>query len=197
MKVEKKPLLQQDVWRKSLVFRLLLFVSGQEMARLKQSVRTLGGTRLYCESIRRGIPFWKRKGNRRENENMLGYTRVSSKEQKADLERQINDFKQQYPNHEIIKDIASGLNYQRKGLLTLLEKCTKEMCTKLWLVGCPQRQTLSLWIRILGVVLLKKKTAPNSWRRSSIGRILFKGTRRSPACHLQLLCCQEENFNSG
>jgi len=30
--------------------------------------------------------FWKRKGNRRENENMLGYARVSIQQQKADLE---------------------------------------------------------------------------------------------------------------
>ena len=84
---------------------------------------------------------------------MLCYTRVSSQQQKADLEGQINDFKQQYPNHEIIKDIiASGLNYQRKGLLTLLEKVHQGDVYQV-VVGCPQRQTLSLWIRILGVVL--------------------------------------------
>ncbi len=50
------------------------------------------------------------------------YARVSSQHQKADLERQIQDLQQAYPHHQIIKDIASGLNWKRPGLLSLLER---------------------------------------------------------------------------
>jgi len=33
--------------------------------------------------------------------------------------------KTKYPNHEIIKDIGSGLNYKRKGLLEIIESGIK------------------------------------------------------------------------
>lgn len=43
------------------------------------------------------------------------YCRVSSPKQKNDLGKQIDYMKLKYPNHEIISDIGSGLNYKRKG----------------------------------------------------------------------------------
>ena len=53
------------------------------------------------------------------------YARVSSSKQKTagDLTRQIEAMQQAYPNHQVIKDVASGLNYKRKGLQTILERC--------------------------------------------------------------------------
>jgi len=51
----------------------------------------------------------------------IAYCRVSSIKQQDDLSRQIAFFQSQYPDHEIIKDIGSGLNFKRKGLLKLLE----------------------------------------------------------------------------
>ena len=48
------------------------------------------------------------------------YCRVSSQKQKNDLERQIDMMKQLYPNHIIISDIASSLNFKRKGLLKII-----------------------------------------------------------------------------
>jgi len=48
------------------------------------------------------------------------YCRVSSKKQSEDLERQIEYMKQKFPCHEIIYDIASGLNYNRKGLKQII-----------------------------------------------------------------------------
>jgi putative resolvase len=51
------------------------------------------------------------------------YCRVSSKNQKEDLDNQINFLKEKFPNHVFITDIGSGLNYKRKGLKTLLDKC--------------------------------------------------------------------------
>jgi predicted site-specific integrase-resolvase len=53
------------------------------------------------------------------------YCRVSSRGQKDDLKNQIEFLKKNYPNHDIISDIGSGLNYKRKGLKTLLDKALK------------------------------------------------------------------------
>ena len=40
---------------------------------------------------------------------------------KEDLERQVEFFRCKYPNHEIIKDIGSGLNFKRKGFNSILD----------------------------------------------------------------------------
>ena len=48
--------------------------------------------------------------------------KVSSEHQRDDLERQITDLRQRYPGHEIISDIGSGLNWKRRGFVTLLER---------------------------------------------------------------------------
>ena len=53
------------------------------------------------------------------------YCRVSSQKQKEDLERQINVMKEKFPNHIIISDIASGLNFKRKGLLDIINMAIK------------------------------------------------------------------------
>jgi predicted site-specific integrase-resolvase len=50
------------------------------------------------------------------------YARVSSNHQKEDLQRQIHDLQAAYPDHELISDIGSGLNYHRKGFQRLLER---------------------------------------------------------------------------
>lgn len=49
------------------------------------------------------------------------YCRVSSYDQKEDLVRQVSYLTQKYPSHEIIKDIGSGINFKRKGLLKLID----------------------------------------------------------------------------
>jgi predicted site-specific integrase-resolvase len=50
------------------------------------------------------------------------YARVSSRHQKDDLERQIKQLSDNYPNYEIIKDIGSGINFKRIGFLKLIER---------------------------------------------------------------------------
>ena len=56
----------------------------------------------------------------------IGYCRVSSNKQKDDLERQIENVKAyllaQGKPYEIISDIGSGINYNKKGLQTLIQK---------------------------------------------------------------------------
>ena len=55
-------------------------------------------------------------------EKSICYARVSSSKQKDDLERQIEFFRHKYPNHEVVFDIGSGINWKRKGLQTILEQ---------------------------------------------------------------------------
>jgi len=59
------------------------------------------------------------------------YCRVSSQKQKEDLERQIEYMKKEYPYHEIITDIASGLNYERPGLKKILKYATDGLIEEL------------------------------------------------------------------
>lgn len=55
------------------------------------------------------------------------YARVSSAKQSGDLERQVEDLQKAYPDHIVIKDVASGVNFKRKGLQHLLELVLKGM----------------------------------------------------------------------
>lgn len=49
------------------------------------------------------------------------YARVSSSHQKEDLQRQVELLSKSFPDHRVISDIGSGLNFQRKGLRSLLD----------------------------------------------------------------------------
>jgi putative resolvase len=54
------------------------------------------------------------------------YTRVSSKKQLDDLSRQVEYIqkrKLEYSSYTTISDIASGINFKRKGLQTILDSC--------------------------------------------------------------------------
>ncbi len=52
----------------------------------------------------------------------LGYCRVSGKGQAEALASQVASVQKQYPEAEIIRDFGSGINFKRKGLLSLLER---------------------------------------------------------------------------
>lgn len=49
------------------------------------------------------------------------YCRVSSKKQVDDLERQTNLLREQYPDHLLVTDVGSGINWKRKGLQAILD----------------------------------------------------------------------------
>ena len=55
------------------------------------------------------------------------YARVSSNKQKADLERQVERLQEEYPDHKVIKEISSVINFKRKGLRSLVDKAIKGM----------------------------------------------------------------------
>jgi predicted site-specific integrase-resolvase len=54
--------------------------------------------------------------------NIVCYARVSSSHQKEDLERQVIALQSKYPDAKIIKDIGSGLNWNRPGFNSILEQ---------------------------------------------------------------------------
>ncbi len=56
------------------------------------------------------------------NERTVCYARVSTYKQRADLDRQCAALREKYPDSETISDIGSGLNFKRKGLISLLER---------------------------------------------------------------------------
>ena len=79
------------------------------------AIRTLGGHRRYLKS--EIFP----EENEDPEKRKICYCRVSSPSQREDLQRQVDFFQQDYPNHEIIKDIGSGLNCKRKGFNSILD----------------------------------------------------------------------------
>ncbi len=56
-----------------------------------------------------------------EARRCISYARVSSQHQHADLERQCADLRHAKPDHELISDTGSGLNWKRPGLLAILD----------------------------------------------------------------------------
>jgi predicted site-specific integrase-resolvase len=84
--------------------------------------RTPSGHRLYWDSF----DLFPNNGIRIEDkqefkEEEVIYCRVSTSRQKDDLKRQIEFMQLRHPNCRVIKDIASGINFKRKGLTALLE----------------------------------------------------------------------------
>jgi len=78
------------------------------------TIRTLGNTRLYDVSS-----CIKKDLSEGENGKLnIVYVRVSSAGQKDDLERQTELI---YPNHMLIQDVGSGLNFKRKGIRKLIK----------------------------------------------------------------------------
>jgi predicted site-specific integrase-resolvase len=81
-----------------------------------QAIRTPSGQRRYDIASYTGI------SNERTQRAIIAYARVSSRGQKADLNRQAAKLLELYPNAELVTDIASGLNFKRKGLRAILER---------------------------------------------------------------------------
>lgn len=89
--------------------------------RIAPAVRTQGKQRRYD-------PFLLEPHRKRElisSKKTVAYARVSSREQKSDLERQLKSLELFCAangwSYELIQDIGSGINYKKKGLQSLLE----------------------------------------------------------------------------
>jgi putative resolvase len=96
-------------------------------------VRTIGGRRRIPESEIKRILGVK------EERVVVGYARVSSTTQKDDLERQkqlIHSYAKDkgYGEIQILSDVGSGLNENRKGFLRLLEMVTERKISRVIIV---------------------------------------------------------------
>lgn len=95
----------------------------------KIAVRHLpGGKRLYCaqdvDKLLGGSGDASITKACLVKKEILGYARVSSTHQKADLERQVQLIKAGCPGIDrMLTDIGSGINFKRKGLQALLDAC--------------------------------------------------------------------------
>ena len=107
----------------------LLGVSTKTIRRWEEegkirSIRTPGGHRRFTVS--------DLLGKRTDASLTLAYARVSSHDQKKDLERQAMVLEaycaRQGWSFELIKDLGSGLNYRKKGLIRLIKLiCTHQV----------------------------------------------------------------------
>ena len=89
-------------------------------------IRTPGGQRRYCIDDLKGLADVKDLEPTKEPTNKkYCYCRVSSQGQKDDLERQVSFMREQYPNHTILTDIGSGINFKRRNLRAILELSSK------------------------------------------------------------------------
>jgi len=102
--------------------------------KLKSDIRTIGNHRRYLLSkiIRIINP---KKGIKRVS---VCYSRVSSYDQKADLERQSMVLKEYAINQNIlnfieIKDLGSGLNFKKKGLKKLIKMIISNQVDKIFI----------------------------------------------------------------
>ena len=81
--------------------------------------RSEGGTRYYDLNQLLGL-------KELETDLTLAYARVSSRDQKQDLERQVERLELYCASkgwsYEVIQDLGNGMNYRKKGLKRLVEK---------------------------------------------------------------------------
>ena len=100
---------------------------------LKPSHVTKGGTRYYSQEQLNH--FLGLKSEKQINKKIIGYCRVSSHKQKDDLERQIENVKTYMCakgyQFEIITDIGSGINYNKKGLNQIIDMVTNSEVEKI------------------------------------------------------------------
>jgi predicted site-specific integrase-resolvase len=90
-------------------------------------IKTIGGHRKY--NVMKYIKENKKDSESKEKDNKLNnkeklnlcYVRVSTNGQKNDLEHQKKYMIKKYPNYEIIEDIGSGINFNRKGLRKIIK----------------------------------------------------------------------------
>jgi len=94
-----------------------------------ETIRTPGNKRLYNinKYLKDHLPIENNNNiNTDELEHLnekikIVYVRVSSLSQKDDLLRQKQYMINKYPNHTLIEDIGSGLNFNRKGLRKIIK----------------------------------------------------------------------------
>jgi len=99
-----------------------------------KSIRSPGGKRYYdinnfIQKIENEAKDNVIENNEKEeillSKKKICYCRVSSHSQKKELENQIKYMSKKYPNHEILSDIGSGINFNRPNLNKIINYAIK------------------------------------------------------------------------
>lgn len=95
-------------------------------------VITKGGTRYYSDEQ---LQTYLNKNNPQQELPVILYARVSTRSQKDDLARQVENLKSyaisKGYSFEIITDIGSGINYTKQGLKQLIQKINNKEISKI------------------------------------------------------------------
>lgn len=95
-------------------------------------VITKGGTRYYSDEQ---LQAYLNKNNPQQELPVILYARVSTRSQKDDLDRQVENLKLYAISKgyffEIITDIGSGINYTKQGLKQLIQKINNKEISKI------------------------------------------------------------------
>lgn len=98
----------------------------ERTGKLKPDSISPGGTRRYNQDKILQITGKELPEIEKDERITIAYTRVSSHDQKADLQRQAQVLELYCAEHgykyELITDLGSGMNYYKKGLTTLIHK---------------------------------------------------------------------------
>jgi excisionase family DNA binding protein len=94
----------------------------EKSGRIAPSFRTEGNQRRYDPALLRPFDLT----SQQENRPTIAYARVSSQDQKEDLQRQVHMLELYCSakgwSFSVIQDLGSGMNYHKKGLQQLLDK---------------------------------------------------------------------------
>ncbi len=110
----------------------ILGISAMTLLKLEEMnkievIKTIGGHRKYNvkkyieDNKKESEPIEKTKKDKNNKKQNICYVRVSTSGQKSDLEHQKEYMKKKYPKYEIIEDIGSGINFNRKGLRKIIK----------------------------------------------------------------------------
>ena len=156
-----------------------------------ETIRNEAGQRLY------NVESYGRKATR---STVVCYCRVSSAKQRDDLARQVQFMRDRYPEAEIIQDIGSGLNFQRKGLQSLLVRLMRGDQLQI-VVACRDRlcrfgfELFEFMVQQNGgelVVLDQSVHCPESELTADLLAILHLFSRRMPGLRSYRKAIQED-----
>jgi predicted site-specific integrase-resolvase len=84
-------------------------------------ITTKGGHRRYLLESKEPTDNNTTEEHQEHIRQKIIYSRVSSGKQRDDLKRQSEYLKSKYPDHRVISDIGSGINFKRTGFKRILE----------------------------------------------------------------------------
>ena len=97
-----------------------------------ETIRSNGGKRLY--NINQLVAQTNRHFNKKLDRKKYCYCRVSSIKQVNDLKRQEDFLKDKYPNHVVLSDIGSGINFKRKNFCRILQESINDEVEELIII---------------------------------------------------------------